>query len=132
MSIAMKRAAALAVVAMVAVVTAVVDAPSAFAVPVAEVTFSSNATLTDGEGRAIGGEWGNQAPYKVNFTCGLSGCANYVVSSTSTTNVLRWVEYDVCNAALTATHHISVWMKAGAGTEVSATAHTTWTATAFC
>lgn len=107
-----------------------VAAAEAYAAPV--VSMSGNATLLDGEGRAIGAVWGDQPPYKVNFTCGVPGCSNYVTSSTTTTDVARYVEYDVCNSGYYATHTIHIWMLAGSGTEVSATSHTTWTSEPSC
>ncbi len=96
------------------------------------LTISGSATLPDGGGRAIGAVWADQPPYKVNFSCGVPGCSNYVTSSTTTTSLARYISYDVCNSGLFATHQISVWMKAGAGTQLSATSHTTWTAGAAC
>jgi hypothetical protein len=106
------------------------SASNAFAAPV--VSLTGNATLKDGGGRAIGAVWGDQPPYKVNFSCGVPGCSNYVTPSTTTTDVLRYVEYDVCNSGFYATHQIYVWMQKGAGTEVSATSHTTWTSSPAC
>jgi hypothetical protein len=121
----------LAAAAMVIASSAVLLTVSgAIAAPVIGLT--GNATRRDGGGRGIAAVWGDQGPYKVNFSCGVPGCSNYVTSSTTSTSLTRFVEYDVCNSAYTGTHTIHVWMNAGSGTELSATSHTYWTSSPAC
>jgi hypothetical protein len=118
-----------AAIAMVAC-AGLVSAPEAMAA--AGVGITGPATLNDGGSRNIAAVWLDESPYKVNFSCGVPGCSNYVTSSTTTTGLSRTVSYDVCNSGFYATHQIYVWMDAGAGAEVSATSHTTWTSSPAC
>ena len=106
----------------------VVGASSASAVP--SVGITSSATIPIGSQREIGAIWGDAGPYKVNFTCGISGCANYVTNSTTTTTVVRSVYYGVCGSGYTANHSVDAWMNAGSGTHLSAKSFTRWSGSA--
>jgi len=121
-----RRAAIVAgAVLVVSAAAGVVSATSASAQP--NVTITQSATVAIGTSRAIAAVWGDSGPYKVNFSCGISGCANYVTNSTASTDLVRTVYYGTCGAGFTATHSIKVWNDAGAGTPLNASSYTRWT-----
>jgi len=88
-----------------------------------------NATLASGQSRAIGAAWGNTGPYKVTFHCNVSGCADFVTSSTTTSSLGRTVGVATCTG-LTATHTLSVTDATGASASASET--TSWTRGKAC
>lgn len=103
----------------------------AFASPAAAATvsFSGNATLASGSGRAIAAAWGDSPRYNVNFQCGMTGCSNFVSSSTTTTSLSRYISLTTCTGK-TVTHSIKVVDSKGGS--ASAASKTTWTRGSYC
>ncbi|WIB65665.1 hypothetical protein [Curtobacterium sp. MCBD17_040] len=88
-----------------------------------------NATLASGQSRAIGAAWGDKAPYSVTFHCHVTGCSDFVSSSTSTSSLGRTVGVATCTG-LVATHTLSVTDATHGGASASET--TTWTKGKAC
>lgn len=121
-----RRAAGLALAAgAVSAMVGIVVEPAAAVV----LSMSPNATLSSGQSRQIGAAWGVSAPYQVNFQCHLSGCANYVTSSTSTNQLYRVLSLGSCSA-YTSTATISITEHDGGSASASTT--TTWLAGHIC
>lgn len=98
------------------------------ALPASALTISMtpSATLAYGQGRGLSAAWLGTAPFKVTFLCNISGCANWVVNSTTAESLGgRWVSAAVC-AGQVRTSTITVWDQAGAGTRGDASTTTTW------
>lgn len=110
------------------VASSLLVAAPAFAV---SLVVTANSTIPSGTSKIVGAAWGDIAPYKVNFTCGVPGCSNFVTSSTNATTVFRTVVVTTCTG-VTYDTKTTVWESAGAGASASGTTVTTWTRGTSC
>jgi len=108
--------------------TSLFIAAPAFAI---SLVVTANSTIPSGTSKIVGAAWGDIAPYKVNFTCGVPGCSNYVTSSTNSTTVFRTVVVSTCTG-VTYNTKTTVWESAGSGASATGTTVTTWTRGTRC
>jgi hypothetical protein len=104
------------------------------AAPAEAVTLvvTANSTIPSATAKTLGAAWGSAGPYKVSFTCGVPGCANFISASTASTTVFRYnVAVSTCTG-ITYDTKTTVWEDAGAGATASGTTVTTWTKGSFC
>lgn len=118
-------------VGLVIAAACVLAAPTAAVAVYTAISFP--ATLSSGSGRTITAEWGYAGPhtgaYRANFQCGLSGCANFVSSSTYTQSLSRYVSLATCTG-YQANH--TLWARDMYGGENNSSSYTRWTAGSFC
>jgi hypothetical protein len=119
------------VVGLVAAVLALATVLAADPAMAVSAGISPNATLPSGSSRTIVAVWGTYGPFKVNFQCGLAGCANFVTSSTSSSSLSRTVGLATCTG-YTANHSLTIWENSGSGASAGASSHTTWTKGNVC
>lgn len=91
-----------------------------------------NSTIPSQTTKTVGADWGDIAPYKVNFVCAIPGCANFTSASTTTYQVFRYNEVVATCSNVTYNTKTTVWERAGAGASITGTTVTTWTKGKAC
>jgi hypothetical protein len=118
-----------AAIALALVTTAIAVAGPAEA---ASIVVTANSTIPSGTAKTLGAAWGSEGPYKVSFTCGVPGCANFTSASTTATSVFRYNVAVATCSGVTYDTHTTIWEDAGAGASASGTTVTTWTKGKAC
>lgn len=104
----------------------IISAPGAHAI---SLSMTPSGSVPSGQARVIGAAWGEQSPYNVTFRCNVSGCSDFVSSSTTTTSLARSPRMTTCTG-VSRTHTISVTERGGG--RLNAQSTTTWTRASVC